>query len=217
MSQVFEDDIYLKGWATIGCVAADGTVTTLIDSNGVPTPTGAASVTTLAASGNVAVNTDKFTITAASGNTAIAWTLAVTWATTISWALAANAGITVDSTAFTVANTSWNVATAGTLSAAGNFAVNTDKFTVAAASGNTVVAGTLWVTWAVTHTSTTLCSDSVTIASGKSIIWAGTGTNGIVLKNLKNAAAGSLSWTALNVEIDIGWTPYYFAVYPTKS
>jgi len=41
-------------------------------------------------------------------------------ATTSTGALAANAGITVDSTAFTVADTSGNVATAGTLSFGGN-------------------------------------------------------------------------------------------------
>jgi len=45
----------------------------------------------------------------------------------------------------------------------------------------------------------------------------GTGSNGFKIKNPKNAAAGTLSGTALNVEIDIGGVAYYFAVYPTKS
>ena len=69
----------------------------------------------------------------------------------------------------------------------------------------------------ITMAGTVTASDNITVASGKSIIGAGTGTNGIVLKNLKNAAAGTLEGTPLNVEIDIGGTPYYFAVYPTKS
>ena len=45
----------------------------------------------------------------------------------------------------------------------------------------------------------------------------GTGTSGFKIKNPKNDTAGTLGGTELNVEIDIGGTPYYFAVYPTKS
>ena len=55
------------------------------------------------------------------------------------------------------------------------------------------------------------------IASGKSIEGAGTGANGITLKNLKNQAASTLSGTEKEVVIDIGGTPYYFKVYPTSS
>lgn len=104
-----------------------------------------------------------------------------------------------------------------TLTSIGNFVVGSNKLVVTAASGNTAIAGTLEVTGAVTHTSTTLCSDNVTIASGKQIIGAGTGANGIVLKNLKNAAASNLSGTQKDIEIDIGGVPYYFTVYPTKA
>lgn len=75
----------------------------------------------------------------------------------------------------------------------------------------------LTLSYPLTLAGAVTASDNITVASGKSIIGAGTGDNGIVLKNLKNAAAGTLSGTALNVEIDIGGTPYYFAVYPTKS
>jgi len=45
----------------------------------------------------------------------------------------------------------------------------------------------------------------------------GTGANGMILKNPKNAAASALSGTQLDVEIDIGGTPYHFTVYPTKA
>ena len=58
---------------------------------------------------------------------------------------------------------------------------------------------------------------AITLATNNAVIAGNAGANGIVLKNLKNAAAGTLGGTALNVEIDIGGTPYYFAVYPTKS
>ena len=44
-----------------------------------------------------------------------------------------------------------------------------------------------------------------------------TGANGMILGNLKNAAASSLSGTQLDVEIDIGGTPYHCNVFPTKA
>ena len=62
---------------------------------------------------------NKFVVGAGTGNTAIAGTLAVTGATTLTGAVAANGGITVDSTAFTVANTTGNTAIAGTLAVTG--------------------------------------------------------------------------------------------------
>lgn len=65
--------------------------------------------------GNFAVNTNKFNVTAASGNTAIAGTLAVAGASTLT----------------------------GALALAGDFALATNKVTMAAATGNTVIAGTL--------------------------------------------------------------------------
>ena len=86
-----------------------------------------------------------------SGNTAIAGTLAVTGATTLTGALAANGGITCDTNAFTVEDTTGNTAIGGTLAVTGatgvdgNFDVATNKFTVAASSGNTAIAGTLGV------------------------------------------------------------------------
>lgn len=69
----------------------------------------------------------------------------------------------------------------------------------------------------ITLSGTVTASDNITVASAKQIIGAGTGANGIVLKNLKNAATSDLSGTALDVEIDIGGTPYYFHVYPNKA
>lgn len=72
--------------------------------------------------GNFSVNTNKFNVTAASGNTTIAGTLGVTGAATLS----------------------------STLDVTGNVAVNTNKFNVTAASGNTTVAGILGVTGATT-------------------------------------------------------------------
>jgi len=82
---------------------------------------------TLGVTGNLAVNTNKFTVAASSGNTLAAGTLDVTGATTLS----------------------------STLGVTGNLAVNTNKFTVAASSGNTLAAGTLTATGGVVATSLT--------------------------------------------------------------
>lgn len=114
---------------------------------------GVASTGTLASTGNLAINTDKFTVAASSGNTAVAGTLGVT------------GDLAVNTNKFTVAAASGNTVVAGTLgvtgastlaalgattgvfsstlSATGDLAINTNKFNVTAASGNTAIAGTL--------------------------------------------------------------------------
>ena len=61
--------------------------------------------------------TDKFTVASQTGNTTVAGTLGVTGATTLTGALAANAGITVDTDKFTVADTTGNTVIDGTLNA----------------------------------------------------------------------------------------------------
>jgi len=59
--------------------------------------------------------------------------------------------------------------------------------------------------------------NAMTFDQAVTISTSGTGANGMKLKNLKNAAASALSGTQLDVEIDIGGTPYYFTCYPTKA
>ncbi len=94
----------------------------------------AASVTTLTATGaiaggsssNIAINTNKFTVAASTGNTLVAGTLAVTGVTTLTDDLIGGASTDI--------------------------AINTNKFTVAAATGNTLVAGTLAVSGNATLT-----------------------------------------------------------------
>ena len=66
-------------------------------------------------------------------------------------------------------------------------------------------------------TSLDVNSPLTNIPSAGTIAGIGTGANGIKLKNLKNSAASSLSGTQLDIEIDIGGTPYYFTVFPTKA
>ena len=116
-------------------------------------------------SGNV-VTTGTLAVTGAStltGNVSCGGTLDTTGAATlasatVTGALAADGGITCDTNAFTVADTSGNTAIAGTLTVTGATVLNggltmdTNKFTVADTSGNTAVGGTLAVTGATTLT-----------------------------------------------------------------
>jgi hypothetical protein len=160
--------LYFPGTDQWGLVA--GGTATLSSTATALTATG-----TLALSGDFAINTNKFTVTAASGNTLVAGTLAVTGASTLTGAVGVTGDFAVNTNKFTVAASSGNTLVAGTLAvtgaatlsstlaagnttitgtlaASGNVAINTDKFTVAAASGNTLVSGTLAVTGASTFT-----------------------------------------------------------------
>jgi len=92
-----------------------------------------------------------------SSNVDVGGTLAVTGTTTLTGAAAANGGFSVDSPAFTVANTSGNVSTTGTLAvtstttltgaltANGGITADAGAFSVADTSGNITTTGTLTV------------------------------------------------------------------------
>jgi hypothetical protein len=90
----------------------------------------------------LAVNTNKFTVTAASGDTAVAGTLS------------AVGDFAINTNKFTVTAASGNVSSAGTLNVAGNLNVNTSKFNVVASTGNTSISGTLTVADTVDFAST---------------------------------------------------------------
>jgi hypothetical protein len=83
-------------------------------------------------------------------------TLGVTGITTLTGALNANGGIAVDTSAFTVADTTGNTAIGGTLTVTGATVLNggltmdSTAFTVADTTGNTAIAGTLNVTGTTT-------------------------------------------------------------------
>ena len=133
-------------------------------------------------------------------------------ALTVGRAGTTNPAFNVDASAATSA-TGLNVAAAA---AAGGLAVSVlssdtnESLTLDAKGSGTVTLNG-------TATGAVVLPAAITIATGATITGTGTGANGIVLKNLKNAAAASLSGTDLTVEIDIGGTPYYFLVSPTAS
>lgn len=103
---------------------------------------------TLEVDGNLSVNTNKFNVTAASGNTAIAGTANVV------------GDLSVATNKFNVTAASGNTAIAGTANVVGDFSIATNKFNVTAASGNTAVAGTL------TAAGATLLTGGLNLSSG---------------------------------------------------
>jgi hypothetical protein len=109
-------------------------------------------------SGNLTINTNKFVVTAASGNTSIAGTLGVTGSTTLSSTLGVTGATTLSST----------------LGVTGDFAINSNKFNVTAASGNTAIAGTLGVTGATSLNSTLGVSGITSITNGTQATTTGT-------------------------------------------
>jgi len=92
---------------------------------------------------DVRINTDKFTISGTSGNTAIGGTLGVNGATTLSSTLDVS----------------------GATGIVGNFDINTNKFTVDATTGNTSIAGTLGILGASTLSNTLDVTGATTISS----------------------------------------------------
>jgi len=138
-AEVQYKDAFFDGTVNTDVLTVDGTAT-------IASTLGVTGVTTLGSNLNVAgatgvdgdfdVNTNKFTVNATTGNTAVAGTLGVTGATTV--------GGTLGVTGVVNAASALNVS--GAAGVDGNFDVATNKFTVDSQSGNTNVAGVLAVT-----------------------------------------------------------------------
>lgn len=119
-------------------------------------------------SGSITLNTNKFTVDSATGNTVVAGTLGVgsdfavatnkftanatTGNTVVAGTLGVGSDFAVATNKFTANATNGNIVAAGSLTLTGGIAVNTNKFTVDASNGNTVVAGTFQAT-SITETS----------------------------------------------------------------
>jgi hypothetical protein len=117
---------------------------------------------TLEVDNDFSINTNKFTIDHATGNTFSAGTLQVTGATTLNSTLEVDNDFSINTNKFTVDHSTGNTVSAGTLRVTGattlnstlevdnDFSVNTNKFTINHTTGNTSIAGTLQVTQGVT-------------------------------------------------------------------
>lgn len=186
MAQIFEDDVYLKGGATIGVVGSDGAITTLIDANGVPTPTGAASVTTLAASGAVTFSST----TALNGTTTLGTNNKVQFRDTAIYINSANDGY-MD----VAADTAIRVATPSTI--------------ISGANANGLVVGAngatnpvLKVNTATASVATGISITGAAAAGGVAVAAISSGTDEALTINAKGAGAigiGSVSTGAVTI------------------
>ena len=151
-----------------------------------------------ALNGGLTINTDKFIVASATGNTTIAGTLNVASTIDVVGAVdLASSGVltnirgtlSVDEAA-TLDRT---LTVAGTTALNGGLTINTDKFIVASSTGNTTIAGTFGVTGdttmtgKLTTTGATALNGGLTIATNKFSVASSTGNTAI---------AGTLNVTA---------------------
>jgi len=158
--------------------------------------TGAASLgSTANVVGNFSVNTDKFTVNAGNGNTAIEGTAAIT----------GNVAIGTDKV--TIEASTGNTNIKGTLNAESNFSVATSKFTSNASTGNAVIAGDLAVNGGDLTTSQTtfnlLNTTATTLNVGGAAtslnLGAGTGTTTV---NNNLTVTGNLTVSGTTTTVD---------------
>lgn len=136
--------------------------------------------------GDIAINTNKFTVARATGNTVVAGTL------TVAGAIAANGTITLGAGDDLIGSSTSDIT------------INTNKFTVAGASGNTVIAGTLGVTGASTFTAGITANGGVTLGAGDDLI--GSSTSDITINTNKFTVAGASGNTVIAGTASVGGT-----------
>jgi hypothetical protein len=110
--------------------------------------------------GDFSVATNKFTVAATTGNTAVGGTLSVTGNTTLTGTL----------TAQNTAQFNQSVTVSGATALNGGLTMDTNKFVVADTTGNTTIAGTLDVDGAVNFNSSLTVDGSVDIGSTSSTV-----------------------------------------------
>ncbi len=123
--------------------------------------------------GNLSVDTNKFVVLAASGNTTVGGTMNVAGATAI----------------------------AGQLTATGNFAVNVNKFNVTAATGNTAIAGTLGVAGLTTISNVLQVTDNLNVGAGNFVVTASNGSAALTGTLTVGSAATMSSTLAVTGEV----------------
>lgn len=132
---------------------------------------------------DITINTNKFTVAGATGNTVIGGTLGITGATTATGLITANGGVTLGAGDDLIGSSTSDIT------------INTDKFTVAGATGNTVIAGTLGITGATTATGLITANGGVTLGAGDDLI--GSSTSDITINTDKFTVAGATGNTVV--------------------
>ena len=128
--------------------------------------------------------------------------------TLIAGSLDANGGIACDTSAFTVADTTGNTVIAGSLSANGGIACDTTAFTVADTSGNVATTGSLSVTGSSSLTGGVVITDDVTLAMGHGSDWTLEYDEGVDDQLLwLTAGTGAAATTDPMFEVLVGATP----------
>ena len=122
---------------------------------------------TLGVLSNLAINTNKFNVAALSGNTTIAGTLGVTGATTLTGLFTTNGDLHVGASKVTMLSATGNTAIAGTLSVAGITSLAITSTTSLNASGACLFSSTLGVTGDVAINTNKF---NITAASGNTSI-----------------------------------------------
>jgi hypothetical protein len=159
----------LASLTVTGAVAVGGDVAVNTDKFTVAGETGNTAVGgTLAVTGDVAVATDKFTVASASGNTVVAGTLGVTGAATLTGALAVGTNVTMPKEV--------------------NHTVSVDRSTTAATAGATLTV----ISGGATSGSTDKAGGDLTLSGG---IGTGTGESSVILKAAASSGTGTTSNT----------------------
>jgi len=161
------NDLYTKKFNRSGGDIT-GNISVATNKFNVTASTGNTSIAgTLGVAGNMSVNTNKFNVTATSGNTSIAGTLGVTGATTLTGLLTTNGNLYVGASKVTMLSSNGNTAIAGTLSVAGTTSLAITSTTTLTATGACLLSSTLGVTG---NLSINTNKFNVTAASGNTAI-----------------------------------------------
>jgi len=199
--QSLVSNVVFKNWFTGGdlsttslSLSSDLTVAGTTTATGLITANGGVTLGTNddligSATSDITINTDKFTVAGATGNTVVAGTLDVTGAVGLTASATLGAGADLIG------------------SATSDITINTDKFTVAGATGNTVVAGTLDVAGVVTATGGLVLPAASTHIwpVGGSVVLATAGTD-VACSN------GDRYWTELEIPSNVTLTGISYLV-----
>ena len=150
---------------------------------------------------DITINTNKFTVAGATGNTVIGGTLGITGATTATGLITANGGVTLGAGDDLIGSSTSDIT------------INTTAFTVAGATGNTSVGGTLGITGATTATGAVALNGGYTTPNVSPVIWAKGGSTVLATSGTDVAAAnGTRFWVEVDIPYNVTLTGLAYLV-----